>query len=87
MIRIKQDFNSVYSRNNLPKTRKKIKDEAYVINLDEYADVITHWIALVCNKNHIIYFDSFGVEHVPEEIKNFIGLKSIKGNIFLVLLH
>ena len=25
-------FNGVYSRNNLP----KIKDEAYVINLDEY---------------------------------------------------
>ena len=35
-------FNGVFSRNNLP---KKIKDEAYLINLDEYADVGTHWIA------------------------------------------
>ena len=41
----------------------------YVINLDEYADVGTHWIALFCNRNEIVYFDSFGVEHVPKEIK------------------
>ena len=58
-------FNGVFSRNNLP---KKIKDGAYVINLDEYADVGAHWIALFCNRNEIVYFDSFGVEHVSEEI-------------------
>ena len=74
-------FNGVYSRNNLP---KKIKDGTYVINLDEYADVGTHWIALFCNRNEIVYFDSFGVEHVPEEIKEFIGNKNIKTNIFRV---
>ena len=74
-------FNGVFSRNNLP---KKIKDGAYVINLDEYADVGTHWIALFCNRNEIVYFDSFGVEHVPEEIKEFVGNKNIKANIFRV---
>ena len=68
-------FNGVFSRNNLP---KKIKDGAYVINIDESADVGTHWIALFCNRNEIAYFDSFGVEHVPEEIKEFIGNKNIK---------
>ena len=57
-------FNGVFSRKNLP---KKIKDGAYVINLDEYADVDTHWIALFCNRNEIVYFDSFGVEHVLEK--------------------
>ena len=72
-------FNGVYCRNNLP---KKIKDGAYVINFDEYADTDTHWIALFCKKNEIIYFDSFGVEHIPEEIKEFIGNKNIKANIF-----
>ena len=36
-------FNGVYSRNNFP---EKIKDGAYVTNLDEYADTSTHWIAL-----------------------------------------
>ena len=74
-------FNGVFSRNNLP---KKIKDGAYVINLDEYADVGTHWIALFCNRSEIVYFNSFGVEHVPEEIKKFIGHKNIKANIFRV---
>ena len=74
-------FNGVFSRNNLP---KKIKDGAYIINLDEYADVGTHWIALFCKKNEIVYFDSFGVEHIPEEIKEFIGNKNIKANIFRV---
>ena len=48
---------------------KKIKDGTYVINLDEYADVGTHWIALFFNRSEIVYFNSFGVEHVPEEIK------------------
>ena len=56
-------FNSVFSRNNLP---TKIKNKAYVINLDGYADLGTHWTALFCNKNEIVYFDSFGVEHIPE---------------------
>ena len=74
-------FNGVFSRNNLP---KKIKDGAYVINFEKYADLGTHWIALFCNKNDIVYFDSFGVEHVPEEIKECIGNKNIKANTFRV---
>ena len=62
----------------------KIKDGAYVVNLDEHAYVGTHWIALFCKRSEIVYFDSFGVEHVPEEIKEFIGNKNIKANIFRV---
>ena len=61
---------------------QKIKDGAYAINLDEYKDVGTHWIALFWKKNEMIYFDSFGVGHIPEEIKEFIGNKSINANIF-----
>ena len=63
---------------------KKIKDGAYVITLDEYADVGTHWIALFCNRSEIVYFNSFGVEHVPEEIKEFVRNKNIIANIFRV---
>ena len=74
-------FNGAFSRNNLP---KKIKDGAYVINLDEYADVATHWIALFCNRNEIVYFDRFGAEHIPEEIKEFLRNKNIKASIFRV---
>ena len=74
-------FNGVFSRDNLP---KKVKDGAYVINPDEYADTGTHWIALFCKGNETVYFDSFGVEHIPEEIKNFIGNKNTKPSIFRV---
>ena len=35
-------------------------------------------------KNEVIYFDSFGVEHIPKEIKNFIRNKNIKANIYRV---
>ena len=45
-------FNSVYSRDNLP---NKIKDGAYVINLDEYSDIGTHWIALYVKNNKVTY--------------------------------
>ena len=63
---------------------KKIKDGAYLINLDGHADVGTHWIALFCSRSEIFSFNSFGVEHIPEEIKTFIGNKNIKANIFQV---
>ena len=72
-------FNGVFSRDNM---FKKIKDGAYIVNLDEYAGVGTHWIALFCNRSEIVYFNSFSVEHVPEEIKEFVGNRKIKANIF-----
>ena len=50
-------FNSVYSRDNVT----EIKDEAYVINLDEYSDIGNHWVALYFHNNYVTYFDSFGV--------------------------
>ena len=54
----------------------------YLIN--EYADVGTHWIALFCKNNEIVYFNSFGVENVPKEIEKFIKHKNIKTNIFRI---
>ena len=74
-------FNGVYSRDNLP---NKIKDGAYVINLDEYSDIGTHWVALYVYNDDVTYFDSFGVEHIPKEIKIFIKNKNIKTNIFRI---
>ena len=56
----KPRFNGAYSRDNLP---NEIKDGIYVINLDEYSNIGTNWIALYVN-NNATYFDSFGVEHI-----------------------
>ena len=71
-------FNGVYLKDNLT----KVKDGAYVVNFDGYSDTETHWIALYVQNNDITYFDSSGVEHIPEEIKTFIGNKNIKTNSF-----
>ena len=77
---IQPRFNGVYSRNNL----KKIKDGAYVVNLDEYSDNGTHWITLYIQNNDVTYFDVFRVEHIPKEIIAFIGNRNIKTNIYRI---
>ena len=74
-------FNDVYSRDNVP---DKIKDGAYVINLDMYSDIGTHWIALYALNNNVTYFDSFGVEHIPKEIKILIDKSIVIANIFRI---
>ena len=76
-------FNGVFSRDNLPNI---IKNGAYVINLDEYHDIGTHWVALYVNNKIVTYFDSFGVEHIPKEIMNFINCKKIL-QIFIEYKH
>ena len=78
-------FNGAYSRDNLPEySSARIKDGAYIINLDEYSDIGTHWVALYVQNNNVTYFDSFGVEHIPKEIKAFINNKNIITNIFRI---
>ena len=72
-------YNGIYSRDNLPKKQ----DGAYVINFDEYSDIGTHWVALNAHNKDAIYFDSFGVEHVPKEIIAFINNKNIT-NVFRI---
>ena len=74
-------FNGVYSRDNLP---DKIKHNAYILNLDEYHDSGTHWIALYVDNKTVTYVNSFGVEHIPKEVKKFIGNKNIITNIYRV---
>ena len=76
----KPGFNGVYSRDNLQKT----KDGKYIIYLDEYSDIETHWIDLYVLNNNVTYFHSFGVDHTPKKIKNFIGDKKKKTNIFRI---
>ena len=73
-------LNGVYLKDNQP----KINDGVYVINLDGYSDIRTHWIALYASDNNVTYFDSFGVKHIPKEIKTFINKSTIVTNIFRI---
>ena len=74
-------FNGAFSRDGLP---NNIKNGAYGINLDEYHDIGTHWIALYVNNKIVTYFDSFGVEHIPKEIIKFINRKELITNIYRI---
>ena len=40
-----------------------------------------HWVALFVKPKYTVYFDSFGIEHIPKEINKFIGNNNIKSNI------
>ena len=77
-------FNGVYSRVNLT---DKINNEAYVIHLDEYSDIGTHRSALYTINNNVTYFDSFGVEHIPKEIKIFIDKSIAVTNIVRIQVY
>ena len=44
----------------------------------------THWIGLYVLNNNVTYFDSFGVEHIPKEIKIFIDKSIVVANIFRI---
>ena len=45
-------FNGVYSRDKL----QSIKDGEYIINLDEYSDIGTHWVAVTYKMMMILIF-------------------------------
>ena len=66
----------------------KIKDGAFIINLDEYETVGSHWIALYVNDDNrrasydTIYFDSIRVKNISKENKKMIGNKSAITNIY-----
>ena len=66
-----------FSRNNLP----RIKDIAYVINLEDKNSKETHWVSLFINKNVAVSFDSFGIEYISLEVLSKIRHKSITPNI------
>ena len=57
---------------------------AYTINLDDYSDIGTHWVALYVNTKTVAYFDNLGVEHISKEIKNFINNKSMLFYCYLI---
>ena len=76
-------------------TDTELKDGTYIINLDEYSAIGTHWVALYVqnnnnnnnnNNNSVIYFDSFGVEHIFKEIKAFINNNNNNNKIIIIII-
>ena len=53
----------------------------YVINLCEFNDIETHWVALCVKDSDVTYFDSFRLEHIPKDIKRFTKDRNIISNI------
>ena len=66
-------FKDAYSTNNLS---KKIKDGAYEINLDEYADVGTHWISLFCKKMKLFVSIALVLNIFLKILKNLLEIKT-----------
>ena len=64
-------FNGVYSKNNLA----EIKYEAYIINLNEYESIGTHWIALYLNAGNVIYFDRLELNIFQKKLGNSLEIK------------
>ena len=50
----------------------KKQDGDYIINLDEYANVGTRWVALFYKKKEIVYFDSFVLNIFLNKLKNLL---------------
>ena len=55
-----------------------------MINLDDKKCKGTHWVSLFIDRNTAIYFDSFEIEFIPQEVLNKIRDKSITHNIFRI---
>ena len=72
--------NGVFSRENL----SRIKDGAYRINLDDKKSKETHWVLLFIDGNTAVYFDSFGIEYIPQEVLSKIQDKCITHSIFRI---
>ena len=79
-------FNWVFSRDNLPKIKfqEKIRDWAYVIQLDEYSDIRNQWVAFYTLNNNDNCFGSFAVEHIPQQMKIFIHKSIFVTNVFRI---
>ena len=70
----KPKFNGIYSRNNFPEIK------------DGHISIRANWIASYMNVKNLTHFDSFGVEHIPKQIRKSIRTKMLK-QIFINYKH
>ena len=60
------------------------QDKDICHNVDDKNSKGTHWASLFIDKNTAAYFDSFGIEYIPQELLNKIRDKPITHNIFRI---
>ena len=70
----------MFSRNNIPET----EDRVYVIHPNDEESKGTRWVSLFCDINKAVYFDSFGMEYIPQVVLNKIRDKPITHDIFTI---
>ena len=58
--------------------------EIICLNLQKHHNNESHWVALYVNNKTVTYFDSFGIEYIPKEVKTLINNKNIIANIFRI---
>ena len=63
---------------------KEIKQGAYIINLDEYKSIGTHWIALYVNGDNVTHFRGLRIEYIPKEFLKNLGNKNIATKIYRI---
>jgi len=77
VLKIK-NFRGVFMKDQLP---KKIREkECGIINLENYYQEGSHWVAYYKNKDEKYYFDSYGKLPPPRALDRYLGYKNIEQN-------
>jgi len=73
--------HEVVAKDNIP-TRLPKGNYAIVINLDDSIGAGTHWVCLIqkTNSKNLLYYDSFGVEHPPQQVIDIENRRGIVAN-------
>ena len=85
MLKNDENYIGSFSKNNVPVLKN---NESSIVNLADSFNKGTHWIAIKFINNKLYYFDSYGIEFVPDIIKkqydkiitNIYRIQSIDSN-------
>ena len=58
------------------------KDRAYMVNLDDKKRNVPRWVSFFIDRNTTVYFDTFEIEYITQEVLNKSKDKLILHNIF-----
>ena len=79
MLKNNKNYIGTFSKDNVPILKN---NESTIVNLANLNDVGSHWLAMKFIDNKLFYFDSYGIEFVPDIIKK--QYKKIILNIYRI---